>query len=295
MPRIRAIRVIFALLFAPGSSAFPHPPQKSAVVLSGTIFSEGTSRRIARANTTLCDNGGAPLQQSAASDDREFSFQGISPGRYILKVQAMGFEPAQLPVDLSSTSQRGFSVMLTPVLIAKQPGSQGQTISAHELSMPMASRELLASGKKKLYTDKNGQAALRDFQSAMQKSGNCYEAYYLAGMAYLSLQNPVEAENHFRKSAELSENQYADADIALGMLLLQRHEAHDGEAFAALRAPCSFIAHSAGSFQRLVLAPLPLCQGFSSKSSSRPSSFAELTHRCSPHFSHTQNGSGVPQ
>jgi tetratricopeptide (TPR) repeat protein len=95
--------------------------------------------------------------------------------------------------------------------------------------MPEASRVLFESGKKKLYVEKNPQAALHDFQSATQIAPGFYEACYQAGMASLSLQNSVEAENYFKKSVELSDKQYPDADIALATLLLQRGEAQQGE------------------------------------------------------------------
>jgi len=144
-------------------------------------------------------------------------------------VQADGFQSAELHLDLSFASQLGLSVMLKPVRIAQQPASDGQTISAHELAMPQSSRDLLASGKKKLYTEKNAQAALKDFQSAMRKAPTFYEAYYQVGVAYLALQNPTEAEKQFRKSVDLSQKQYPEADIALGTLLLERGEAHQGE------------------------------------------------------------------
>src|SRR6266404_4237137 len=231
MPRIRVVRVVLSFtLFLPAAApACPHAPQKPAVALTGTIFSDGANQPIARASIALCDDGGSVLQQSPVNDDGEFSFQGLQPAHYILKVQATGFDPVELHIDLSFTSQRGLSVMLKPARIAQQPGSQGQTISAHELSMPEASRNLFASGKKKLYTDKNAQAALEDFQSAMRKAPDFYEAYYQAGMAYLSLQNPAEAEKQFRKSVELSQRLCPDADIALGSLLLQRGEAREGE------------------------------------------------------------------
>jgi hypothetical protein len=210
-------------------TAYSAPPQKSVVSFTGTIFADGTNSRIANASTTLCDEGGSQLQQSSSRDDGEFSFQGLQPGRYLLKVQASGFEAAGLHVDLSFASQRGFSVMLKPVRDGHAPAPGGQTVSAHELAMPEASRDLFEAGKKKLYVEKNAQAALRDFQSSTQKAPGFYEAYYQAGIAYLSLQNPAEAESHFRKSVDLSNKQYPDADIALATLLLQRGEAQQGE------------------------------------------------------------------
>jgi tetratricopeptide (TPR) repeat protein len=169
------------------------------------------------------------LQQSTANDSGKFSFSGVRPGHYVLRVQADGFQSVELRLDLSFASQLGLSVMLKPVRIAQQPASEGQTISAHELAMPQSSRDLLASGKIKLYTEKNAQAALKDFQSAMRQAPTFYEAYYQAGMAYLCLQNPTEAEKQFRKSVDLGQKQYPDADIALGTLLLERGEAHQGE------------------------------------------------------------------
>jgi tetratricopeptide (TPR) repeat protein len=198
------------------------------MALSGAIFSDGTNQRIARANIALCDEGGIVLQESPA-DDGEFSFKGLQPARYILKVQATGFESVGLHIDLTSTSQRGLSVMLKPARISQPPASQGQTISAHELAMPESSRDLFALGKKKLYTEKNAQAALKDFQSSLQKSPQFYEAHYQAGMAYLFLQSPAEAEKEFRKSVHLSQEQYPDADIALGTILLERGESQEGE------------------------------------------------------------------
>jgi Flp pilus assembly protein TadD len=230
MPRIRAVRVVLslALFLLAATTALPHPAQKPAVVLTGTVFSDGTNQRIARASIALCDDGGIVLQQSPA-DDGEFSFQGLQPARYILKVQATGFDSVGLHIDLTSASQRGLSVMLKPVQIAQPAPSGGQTISAHELAMPQSSLDLLASGKKKLYSEKKAQAALKDFQSAMRKAPSYYEAYYQAGMAYLCLQNAAEAEKQFRKSVDLSQKQYPDADIALGTVLLERGEAHEGE------------------------------------------------------------------
>jgi tetratricopeptide (TPR) repeat protein len=198
------------------------------MALTGTIFSDGTNQRIARASIALCDEGWIVLQESPA-DDGEFSFKGLQPARYILKVQATGFDPVGLHIDLTSTSQRGLSVMLKPARISQPPASQGQTISAHELAMAETSRDLLASGKKKLYTEKNAEAALKDFQSSLQKSPQFYEAHYQAGMAYLFLQSPAEAEKEFRKSVHLSQEQYPDADIALGTILLERGETKEGE------------------------------------------------------------------
>ena len=197
--------------------------------ISGSVYSEGTHQTIAQASLTLCDSGGIPLQEILAGDSGEFSFQGIQPGHYILRVKAANFQPAELQVNVNLASERGLTVSLTPVPVAALPPPGSETISAHELAVPESARNLLASGKKKLYTDKDVQAALRDFQSATEKVPTFYEAYYQAGMAQLALQNPVEAEKQFRKAVEISQKKYADADIALGTLLIHRNELDEGE------------------------------------------------------------------
>jgi Flp pilus assembly protein TadD len=230
MPRIRAVRVVLSLVpfLVAAAAALPRSPQKPAVALTGSVFSDGTNQRIARASIALCDEGGIVLQE-LLPDDGQFSFQGLQTAHYILKVQATGFDPVELHIDLTSTSQRGLSVMLKPARKSRPATSQGQTISAHELAMAESSRDLLASGKKKLYTEKNAEGALQDFQTSLQKSPQFYEAHYQAGMAYLLLQNPAEAEKEFRKSVDLSQKRYPDADIALGTVLLDRGETKEGE------------------------------------------------------------------
>ncbi len=116
MARIRVVRVVlsFALFLPAAAPTFPHFPQRPAVALAGTIFADGSNQRIARASIALCDDGGSLLQQSPVNHDGEFSFQGLQPAHYILKVQATGFESLELHIDLSFTSQRGVSVMLKP-------------------------------------------------------------------------------------------------------------------------------------------------------------------------------------
>jgi tetratricopeptide (TPR) repeat protein len=232
MGRIDFVRgvLLFVLLVPSSTPGFSHASDRSVFGVAGTIFADGTNARIARAGTILCDDGGNALQESSANESGEFSFQGLRPGHYIVRVQAIGFESAELHIDLSIASERGLSVVLKPAHSTAPPRPDGETISAHELAMPEAARDLLASGKKKLYAQKDAQSALRDFQTATQKAPTFYEAYYQAGMAYLSLQNSAEAENQFRKSVDISGKKCADADIALGTLLLHRGVGNEGEA-----------------------------------------------------------------
>jgi tetratricopeptide (TPR) repeat protein len=102
-------------------------------------------------------------------------------------------------------------------------------VSAHELSIPQAARELVTSGKKKLYVDKNPEAGLRDFHQAVTQSPNYYEAYREIAIAYLTMGRADEAGENFRKSIELSHDTYGDADVGLGTLLVEKGQAGEGE------------------------------------------------------------------
>ncbi len=204
---------------------------ESGFALTGSVYSDGDNQHIAQARVMLCDDGANPIEEMSTNDSGDFSFQGLRPGRYILRVQANGYQAAEVHVDLSFTSERGLTVTLQPLrrdTSAQAPGRQ--TISAHELAMPEAARNLLIAGKKKLYVENHAQSALRDFQCATAQAPTYYEAYYQTGMAYLALQNSPEAEKQFRRSLEISHKKYPDAEIALGTLLIRRNEITEGEA-----------------------------------------------------------------
>ena len=216
---------LVALVPTPGFAQF----NKDVSSVTGTVFAEGGAQRISNASVALCDDAGNRLLETTASDAGEFSFFGIRAEHYILRVRAEGFAESEVPVDLTMRSERGISVMLKG---AAPPGSavpDRPSISAHELSIPEKARELLNSGKRKLYDEKNAAGALHEFQAAIRRYPDYYEAYYQAGVAFIGMQNQDEAEKQFRKSAEISQGKYGDADIALATLLLQRHEEREGE------------------------------------------------------------------
>jgi tetratricopeptide (TPR) repeat protein len=232
MARIRFVGVFsFALIFI--TFAVPSFPQsaKSPVGVAGTVLSDQNNAPIARATVMVSEEGGGIVQQCSTGDSGEFSFQGLRPAHYLLRVQAVRFQPTQLQLDLTATFQRGMAVALRPAIAQEPAHTAGATISAHELAMPAAARESLSAGKHELYEIKNPQAALHHFQSAITQAADFYEAFYFAAMADLALQNSAEAESYLRKSVQLSRKKFPDASIALGSLLLQRGQQAEGEEF----------------------------------------------------------------
>ncbi|HKF40962.1 MAG TPA: carboxypeptidase regulatory-like domain-containing protein [Candidatus Acidoferrum sp.] len=223
--------VLCALLWLVGTPGSAQIGRNAGYSLTGTVFADGSHQRVENATVELCDDSGERLGETRTNTGGEFFFRGVRAQHYLLRVHADGFENQEAHEDLSLSSDRGVSITLKPVEKAGSAVPERPTISVHELSMPEVARELMESGRKKLYKDKDAAGALTDFESATRKAPNYYEAYYQAGLAYLNLQREDDAEVQFRKSVEISQKAYAEADIALGTLLLRHRENTDGETF----------------------------------------------------------------
>jgi tetratricopeptide (TPR) repeat protein len=223
----KRICVLLTLLIIP-TAVFSRLTQ-NAVRVSGTVLSEGQNQRILHVVVRLCDFSGNLIEQLTTTDSGEFFFGGLQRAPYILTFEAIGFESAEINVDLSFASDRGMTVYLKPVKKESAPASAGATISAHELSMPEAARNLVASGKKKLYADKNPEGGLKDFRQAVAHAPGYYEAYCEMAMAYATMSKVDEAIKSFRKSIEVSRDRYGNADVGLGTLLVEKGDVDAGE------------------------------------------------------------------
>jgi tetratricopeptide (TPR) repeat protein len=225
---LRTFLALFACLAAIAAGAARVASNPSAH-LNGVVYSEATNQRVPRASVWLCDDGGNSLLEAVTSESGEFLFPGLHAGAYILKITAPGFAPLEMNVNVDFGSASGISIFLRRVEKSRTPKAAEPAISAHELSMPNAARKLAESGKKKLYAGNQPEDAVRDLQAAVAEAPDYYEAYYQLGMAYLSLKNPAQAEQNLKKSVELSGQVYAEADLALAILLLGRRDAAKGE------------------------------------------------------------------
>jgi tetratricopeptide (TPR) repeat protein len=201
----------------------------NTVTVSGMVLTEGDNQRIEHVTVRLCDTGGVLIEETNTSDSGEFVFRGVQRGRYILTFEANGFQKAEVHQDLSFASDKGMSIYLKPVTPDSGPLPPGTTISAHELSMPEAARELVDTGRRKLYSEKNAKDGLKDFQQAVSVAPSYYEAYRDIAVAQLSMGSSDEAIKSFRKSIEVSHDSYGDADVGLGTLLVEKGDLDAGE------------------------------------------------------------------
>jgi Tfp pilus assembly protein PilF len=223
----KQICIFLLALIVPATSA--SQMGRNTVSVTGIVLTEGRNERIEHVIVRLCDTGGNLIIQTTTLDTGEFDFRGVQRGRYILTFQANGFQNTEVHLDLSFNSDKGMTVYMKPEAGKPLSTASGPSISAHELSMPRAARDLVASGKKKLYADKNARGGLADLQKAVLIAPNYYEAHYQIGMAHLTIGEAQEAEKSFRKSIEVSQDNYGDADVGLGTMLVEKGDVEAGE------------------------------------------------------------------
>lgn len=222
MNRLSAATVILALLW------FPAALRANPATLAGTVFTEDNNR-IEHADVKLCDAGGTRLGEEVTTDSGEFAFRGLARGPYTLQVSANGYQSQEIHVDLSFASERGVAIYLKSLSSGPRATTPGATVSAHEMSMPEAARNLVDAGKRKFWVDKNHEAGMQDLERAVSIAPSYYEAYYEIGMADLALGKTDPAEQSFRKSLEASAEKYGNAYVGLGSVLVSQGKVSDGE------------------------------------------------------------------
>lgn len=223
------IRLGFAMLLFLSCLMVPLSANaQTPVALGGNVYYEDDYSPAKNVVISLSDVEQVQLTTQATSDDGGFRFRGLMRSTYTVSINASGYEPITLTVDLSFSSDKVVAIYLKRSS-EKQVFPKASTISMHELSIPAKARELMESGKKKLYQDKDAGGGLADFQQALSVAPGYYEAHYQVAMAYLTLGNPEEAEKSLRKSVEVSGDKYGAADVGLGTVMLDRGSFSEGE------------------------------------------------------------------
>jgi tetratricopeptide (TPR) repeat protein len=214
--RIASLLVTLCLLFLPTTASAQHD-----LSVSGNVYYGDDSHPAAHVTVQLRDSGGSDLSPETTTDSGRFEFHGLLRGTYELFVDVQGYEPVHAQADMSFTSDRGMAIYLKPVATS-HARAKGSSVSAHELSMPQRARDLMASGNKKLYVDKDAAGSLEDFQQAVGLAAGYYEAHCQIAWAYLALGKRADAEKSFQKSIEVSADKYGEADVGLGTMMLDR-------------------------------------------------------------------------
>jgi tetratricopeptide (TPR) repeat protein len=202
---------------------------QNPVTVAGNVYYGSDYNPAKNVTVSLYDEQHLFIESQSTADDGLFRFGSLRRSIYQISIDVSGYEPVSISVDISMGSDKGLAIYLKPVARQGNSDSASRTVSVHELSMPPKARDFMDSGMKKLYQDKNAQAALPDFQQAVSLALTYYEAEYQLAMTQLSLGNRSEAEASFRKALQLSENKYAEAHVGLGAVLLDTGNVADAE------------------------------------------------------------------
>jgi carboxypeptidase family protein/tetratricopeptide repeat protein len=193
-----------------------------SVSITGTVFTENGDHPIQQAFVRLCDGGENLVEEMTTNNTGQFTFRRLRRGNYVLVVSASGFVTNTTQMELSFNSGRGLSIYLKPTVSNSKTTGPASSISAHEMSMPKAARDLLASGMKKLYLDKDSEGALADFHAAISSAPGYYEAYYQAALAYVALGKRDDAEKNMQKAIAVSGDKYGEGQVGLGAIMINR-------------------------------------------------------------------------
>jgi tetratricopeptide (TPR) repeat protein len=196
--------------------------------ISGRAYDEQTQQTLTRVEVTLRGASGVMQAQMVTNESGRFDFSGPARGNYQLEARMNGYEPYSSAINVGGGETRGMTIYLKRST-ANQETPNSATVSAHELAMPKKARDLMYSGKQKIYYGKNLDGGLKDFQDAIAIAPDYYEAYYQIGMTYLELAKRDDAENNFRKSIQLSKNTYGEPVIGMGTTLLDKADNAGGE------------------------------------------------------------------
>jgi tetratricopeptide (TPR) repeat protein len=192
--------------------------QKSATI-AGNLYYENEHHAAKDVTVTLLNGEHGFVESQTTLEDGRFRFGALKRASYCVSIQVEGYEPLRLDVDVSMVSDTTLSLYLKP--IAKmQERTLSKTVSSHELSMPEKAREHMEAGMMKLHQGIDASAAIGEFAQALEIAPKYYEAAYQMGMAQLTIGKHADAEMCFRKAIMLSGDQYAEADVGLGAVLL---------------------------------------------------------------------------
>jgi tetratricopeptide (TPR) repeat protein len=221
-----ALCLASAALSAP---AFRVQARREPGTLNGNVYIAGGNQPAENISVELHSNEGTMIAPQTTDANGWFEFRGLERTVHTIAIHADRFEPVSVNFDLTFNSSRGNVISLNAIPKKSELPTPTPRVSAHELSMPENARGLMQSGKKKLYQDKDAQASLADFQTALTAAPGHYEAWYPMAMAYLTTGKREDAENCFRKSIDGSKGAYGDALIGWGALMLDKRNVPEGE------------------------------------------------------------------
>lgn len=204
------------------------PNKENHFSISGNVYLQDTSHPAVNVLVQLQGPEGADRLDAATNESGGFTIYDLKAAQYSIAIVVQGYQPVNVPVDLSFASSKGLQIVLEPLENSETP-RRAAAVSTHELSMPKKARDLVASGKTKLYDQHDAAGALADFKQAVTIAPDYYEAEYSAAMAYLTQGKRDEALGSFQKSVDMSGGKYGAGYVGLGTLAVDKKDYSQAE------------------------------------------------------------------
>jgi hypothetical protein len=201
-----------------------------ASTIAGSVLIDGEAQPAARIRVDVRGLGGGDIATAFTDSSGRFEAPASGAGSVIVTVREQGYEPVEQRVDVGSggitpgvvITLRKTRTMTTPI------GSEGYTVSVHDLKVPGKARHEFEKGLEHL-RKRDVAGSLDYFKEATHAFPDYYEAYYQIGVANLELRRGDEAEHALQRAIDLSGGGYAEAQFALGALLCDRRAYADAE------------------------------------------------------------------
>jgi tetratricopeptide (TPR) repeat protein len=233
---LHVAHALLSLVLAHGSPALelgiaqaPGGPRDYAI--GGSVRRDDNNQPVPGVRLQLLSSAGNVAHPTILTNaSGEFSFGQFSPGAYEIVVEADGYQPARLSVELSRFGQANLVVHIRPQPSASGPS--GDITTAHQLAIPQKARAAYEKGVAKANSRRDYHGAIQDFQRAINSYSDYYEAYAEMGVAYVRLKDAGAAEKALRRSVDLSAQKYAPPLLLLSMLLNDQNRPAEAEPVA---------------------------------------------------------------
>lgn len=210
----------------------PSPTITRSYSVTGRVSDGSDHTMLNSVRVELRSFGGAMVASAFTSGDGNFDIENVARGSYMLVVEEMGYQSSSQRIDVDG-SVVGVSVDLRKLTGPAGTSAKGSaTISARELSIPHKAHDAMEKGLSLLYAKADYPGSLKQFQQAIEKYPDYYEAYTQEGVAHLKMGDAAGSEQAFRKSIEVSKDKYADAFFWLATLLSDNERFADAETAA---------------------------------------------------------------
>ncbi len=216
----------------PVSNGNPSSTATRTFSVTGRVSDASNHTMMKSVRVELRSFEGGMVASAFTSGDGDFEFENVARGSYELVVEEMGYQSSSQRLDVDG-SMVGVSVDLR-----RLPESTGisakrsATVSARELSIPHKAHDAMEKGLALLYAKSDYPGSLKQFQQAIEKYPDYYEAYTQEGVAHWRMGDAAGAEQAFRKSIEVSKEKYPDAFFWLATLLSDSQRFADAELVA---------------------------------------------------------------